>query len=503
MAGYEAQEAGNVKAHEKSDDVTARVVESVVLRGDISALSPQDRAKFYIQMCEQLGLNPSTQPLAPLKLNGKEILYPTRGATDQLAAKHRLNREIIDGPKVIDMLGTKLGYCVCRVTTPDGRSETATASLPIGGDISMLPMKLETKAKRRATLSILGLGMLDETEIDSIPAHEKAPGQPIDLGRARPVEAPAPSLPLSVQRLADDLAQLGDGLSVEQIAGCVRDRYDAIAEDGADALIDAQGVAKAHAPAGTKGRVGAVFDECGRELARQRAEAAQAAALPAPEAPTRAVAVEAEETHPALVALRDALAQAGTLADVAARANEAAEELRSLTEGDRHLAWQMACAAAERVTGVDAREAAAKLRDAMRGPEGDGPRGGKRAKPKAALADAAASSAAATASDATQARAPSPDSAHFVESAEAWEAHCLAYASVFHLENGWAKHSPAFSAAGVYEARLETAALRLQAITAFAGDIDALKTRLRTVSRKADERAMQATQSERLARVAA
>ena len=30
-------------------------------------------------------------------------------------------------------------------------------------------MKAETKAKRRATLDLLGLGMLDETETDSIP----------------------------------------------------------------------------------------------------------------------------------------------------------------------------------------------------------------------------------------------------------------------------------------------------------------------------------------------
>src|SRR5581483_1492474 len=64
----------------------AQVIESLVLRGDISGLGPAERARFYVQMCEGLGLNPSAQPFAFLRLNGKEILYATRGATDQLAA---------------------------------------------------------------------------------------------------------------------------------------------------------------------------------------------------------------------------------------------------------------------------------------------------------------------------------------------------------------------------------------------------------------------------------
>ncbi|MFO0561435.1 MAG: hypothetical protein U0269_25680 [Polyangiales bacterium] len=149
---------------------TARVVESMVLRGDISALSPEERAKFYLQMCEALGLTAATQPFAILRLNGKEILYPTRGATDQLAAIHRLNREIVDGPRVIDVAGTKMIYAVCRATHPNGRVETAVATVPVNDPLNGL-MKAETKAKRRATLSILGLGMLDETEIETIPAH--------------------------------------------------------------------------------------------------------------------------------------------------------------------------------------------------------------------------------------------------------------------------------------------------------------------------------------------
>ncbi|MCX7619138.1 MAG: hypothetical protein N2041_14570, partial [Tepidiforma sp.] len=157
-------------------------------RGDISALSPAERAKYYVQMCESLGLTAATQPFAILRLNGKEILYPTRGATDQLAAIHKLNREIIDGPKVIDVAGTKMIYAMCRATHPNGRSETAVATVPVSDPLNAL-MKAETKAKRRATLSILGLGMLDESELDTIPERARVEVAPPAVAEINAVQA--------------------------------------------------------------------------------------------------------------------------------------------------------------------------------------------------------------------------------------------------------------------------------------------------------------------------
>jgi hypothetical protein len=174
-----------------SDTTSAKVIESLVLRGDLSGLTPVQRARHYIQMCETLGLNPASHPFAFLRLNGKEILYTTRGATDQLAAIHRLNREIIDGPKVIDLAGTKLVYAVCRATHPNGRVETAVATVPLQDPQNVL-MKAETKCKRRATLSILGLGMLDEMELETIPANVQEPGGGVDLSLAeQPAQQPA------------------------------------------------------------------------------------------------------------------------------------------------------------------------------------------------------------------------------------------------------------------------------------------------------------------------
>lgn len=151
----------------------ARAIDSFVTRGDWSQLQPQDRARAYVQVCAQHGLNALSQPFAFLRLNGKEVLYATRGATDQLAAKHSITREIIDGPKIVDIAGTKVALCTARATLPTGRSETGTATLPVADPVNLY-MKLETKAKRRATIALLGLAMLDETELATIPDRSQA-----------------------------------------------------------------------------------------------------------------------------------------------------------------------------------------------------------------------------------------------------------------------------------------------------------------------------------------
>ena len=172
--------------------VDVRTFDSFVTRGDWSGLGPRDRALAYAKICEQHGLNPFSQPFAFLRLNGKEVLYATRGATDQLAAIHKLNREIVDGPKVVDIAGTKVGYAVARVTHPNGRIETSTATLPLVDPVNLY-MKLETKAKRRATLSILGLGLLDEQELETIPASAKGEATQVDPAQLRMVDATPPT----------------------------------------------------------------------------------------------------------------------------------------------------------------------------------------------------------------------------------------------------------------------------------------------------------------------
>jgi hypothetical protein len=59
-------------------------------------------------------------------------------------------------------------------------------------------MKAETKAKRRATLSLCGLGMLDETEVASVP--EAKPGVVnLETGEIIDGQATAPDEPASTK----------------------------------------------------------------------------------------------------------------------------------------------------------------------------------------------------------------------------------------------------------------------------------------------------------------
>jgi hypothetical protein len=54
------------------------------------------------------------------------------------------------------------------------KMRTSASSLPLGREGGAnAAMKCITKAKRRATLSVCGLGLLDETGIETIPAAVK------------------------------------------------------------------------------------------------------------------------------------------------------------------------------------------------------------------------------------------------------------------------------------------------------------------------------------------
>jgi hypothetical protein len=230
----------------RTTDLDPKALESLVLRGDIAGLTPPQRVDYYVRLCGVLGLDPTTQPLAYLKLSGKEVLYVTRGATDRLAARHNLNREIIDGPKVIDLGGTKLVIAVCKVTLPNGRYETATATVPLTDPANVL-MKCETKAKRRATLAILGVGMLDESELDTIPASAMGPASapaptppvPATITTATTCAAAAQAYAAAVRGTdpSDDAATRWRAECLDAAAHVVLSRGAVVADTGARAVV--------------------------------------------------------------------------------------------------------------------------------------------------------------------------------------------------------------------------------------------------------------------------
>lgn len=153
-------------------DKAGEIMEAVIAKGDISALAPGDRAKLYTKVCESIGLNPLTKPFEYITLNGKLTLYARKDATDQLRKIYGVSVESMDEKRE-----EGLAIVTVKVRDNTGRTDMAKGAVTIknlqGDALANAIMKAETKAKRRATLSICGLGFLDETEIETIPQAKR------------------------------------------------------------------------------------------------------------------------------------------------------------------------------------------------------------------------------------------------------------------------------------------------------------------------------------------
>jgi len=146
----------------------ADIIERVVIVGDLKELKPTERVAYYRQVCESVGLNPLTKPFDYISLQGRLTLYARKDATDQLRRIHNVSVAIVARDRIEDV------YVVtARASLNNGRTDESTGAVSIGalkGDaLANALMKAETKAKRRVTLSICGLGWLDETELATIP----------------------------------------------------------------------------------------------------------------------------------------------------------------------------------------------------------------------------------------------------------------------------------------------------------------------------------------------
>lgn len=149
------------------------IMESVLLKGDIAKLTPDERVTYYNEVCKSMGLNPLTQPFAYITLNGKLQLYALRSCADQLRKINGVTLEIVSRDVADGILTVHV-----RARLPNGRAdeELGAVSFPdtLRGEArANAELKCVTKAKRRATLSICGLGWLDETEVADIPATAK------------------------------------------------------------------------------------------------------------------------------------------------------------------------------------------------------------------------------------------------------------------------------------------------------------------------------------------
>ena len=142
------------------------IIDSIVLRGDLSGLKEEQLTGYYNYRCQQVGLDPSAKPFDLLVLSGKKVLYANAGATQQLSNLHGLSTAITNRERVENV------YLVSvRCTGKDGRSSENQGAVDISGlsgeKLANALMKATTKAIRRTVLAHCGLGMLDETELQT------------------------------------------------------------------------------------------------------------------------------------------------------------------------------------------------------------------------------------------------------------------------------------------------------------------------------------------------
>ena len=149
-------------------ELPENIVSSLILNGDLSKLNQIEKIEYYKAYCERIGLDPVTQPFKILNMKGKEVLYCDRSGTQQLnklhSVSHRIvGRETMNGVYIV----------IAQAFLQNGRQTESIGAVTIeglkGDNLCNALMKAETKAKRRSTLDLLGLGILDDSEIETIP----------------------------------------------------------------------------------------------------------------------------------------------------------------------------------------------------------------------------------------------------------------------------------------------------------------------------------------------
>jgi hypothetical protein len=190
------------------------IIESVIVKGDLSQLTPMERNIYYGKVCRSLGLNPYTLPFAYMNLQGRLQLYAKRDAADQLRQLRGISIEIVSQGWKDDLFTVHV-----QATDAHGRKDEDIGVVPLPASMkdeirSNAIMKAITKAKRRVTLSICGLGFLDETEIESIPdAREEPPPSEKELKLADKMQD---EIPFGAERNAS--APTATNLSLEDMA---------------------------------------------------------------------------------------------------------------------------------------------------------------------------------------------------------------------------------------------------------------------------------------------
>ena len=216
-------------------EASPEIIEQAMQIGDIKLMSPQIRVAYYIQTCLSIGLNPYTQPFDLIEGDdGKVRQYPNKSCAEQIRKRDQISLLVVSRLKDGDL------YIVTvKATTPNGREEEAQGIVSLvkpvgqwkpstsgkryfeatkdahgnalyeplrGTELANAIMRGETKAKRRATLGIAGLGY-EENE-------PQGPPMSLNLATGELGTSALPTVPL---RLAEAQKTLAD--HIEDLTG--------------------------------------------------------------------------------------------------------------------------------------------------------------------------------------------------------------------------------------------------------------------------------------------
>jgi hypothetical protein len=104
------------------------IMETVLIKGDLSKLNADDRMSYYKAVCDSVGLNALTKPFEYITLNNKLQLYALKACTDQLRAIHDisvtdLTKDTVDGVHIV----------TAKVQNGKGRTDADIGAVNIAG----------------------------------------------------------------------------------------------------------------------------------------------------------------------------------------------------------------------------------------------------------------------------------------------------------------------------------------------------------------------------------
>jgi hypothetical protein len=206
----------NTTAFEKKNDEngalvaaardTAAIMDRVLAVGDLNEITHEERVQYYLAVCQSLKLNPYTRPFGYVEFSEKVgdhyekrmVLYARKDCAEQLRRRH--------GVSITSLVPEREGdlYTVTATArTADGRTDMDQGVVSLGNlsgnFLANARMRCVTKAKRRVTLSLVGLGIMDETEIDSL--HNARTVQ-VNEETGEILDEPAPPAALPPRRTA-------------------------------------------------------------------------------------------------------------------------------------------------------------------------------------------------------------------------------------------------------------------------------------------------------------